>query len=153
MAGLAQVLTNLAADQLTGSVTVGGETYAVNSVVTGKLLGKSSPGSGIWVQNTWQFPQQDDVLAQNVHRYDISMQWFVGKVMVGGRNLPLVVEALWEDWLNIWQADQGIAAQTGTNSVISSIMVGGDALFEFNNHHYYGIDAILSCQVERNPSA
>jgi hypothetical protein len=152
MAGLAQVLTNLAVDQLTGSVTVGSDTYAVRTVFTGKANGRETPG-GIFVQNTWQFPQQDDYISQNVHRYDISMQWFVGKVMQEGRNLAIANLALWEDWLNIWQGDQGLAAATGTNSVISSIMTGGDALLEFNGEQYYGIDAILSCQVERNTSA
>lgn len=152
MAGLAQVLTNLAANQLTGSVSVEGETYTVGTVFTGKTPGKNAPG-GIWVQNTWQFPEQLDAIAQSAHTYDISMQWFVGKPMVEGLNLALAVAALWEDWLNIWVADQKIAAQTGTPSVISSWMEGGDALLEFNGEQYYGIDAILHCTLDRNTNA
>jgi|TARA_S200002703_G_scaffold159912_1_gene175443 hypothetical protein len=152
MAGLAQVLTNLAANQLTGSVTVGSDTYAVAQVYTGKTPGNHAPGH-IWVQNTWQFTQQDDFIAQEVHRYDISMQWFVGEVIAEGTNLALAANLMWENWLNIWIADQGLAAQTGTKSVISSIMTGGDALLEFNAKQYYGIDAVLSCQVERDSNA
>ena len=152
MAGLAQVLTNLAADQLTGSVTVGGDTYAVSQVYTGATPGNHAPGK-IWVQNTWQFTAQDDFIAQNVHRYDISMQWFIGEVIVESTNLAIAVTALWEDWLNIWEGDQGIAAQTGSASVISSIMVCGSALLEFNGKQYYGLDAVLSCQIERDTGA
>lgn len=146
------MFTNLAVIQKTASVVVDSVTYSPGTVFTGKAPGKNTPG-GIWVQNTWQFPQQDDFIAQEVHRYDISMQFFVGEVIVEGKNLALATNALWENWLNKWTADQGIAASTGTNSVISSIMVGGDALLEFNGKQYYGIDAILSCQIGRDSSA
>ena len=152
MAGLAAALANLAAIQGAATVTVGSDTWAIDEVFDGVPNWLENPTTP-FIANTWTFPDQDDSLAQEVHRYQINSQWFTGKEGVDSGSLMEQVNlAMWEHWLNLWRNDEQLK-NGGAKTLISSIMVGAPARLEFNGEGYYGLDIIISCQVEVNGSA
>lgn len=152
MAGLAAALVNLAAIQLAATVTVEEVVYKIDQVFTGPVPGNVSP-TAPYIQNIFTFPDQDDVLAQNVHRYEINSQWFLELMDVADENTHLMVTKFWEHWLNLWVNDQRLT-DGGAATIISGIMVGAPALLDGpNDLKYLGLDVILSCQLERDTSA
>ncbi len=151
MAGLTAALAAIAAKQLTAEVTVSGDVYDIKETFPGPAPGNVNP-SIRWVQNIWQFTEQDDFIAQEVHRYDINTQWFLADNTLDGVKALDMVNLMWEHWLNLWIADQRFN-NGSVDTVLSGIWVGGPALLEFDNKQYLGIDAIFSCQIVRNSSA
>lgn len=152
MAGLAAALVNLALIQVAATVTVDSVVYSIDEVFDALPNWLENPTTP-FIANTWTFPEQDDVLAQEVHRYQINSQWFIHEEdSDSGTLMGEVSLAMWEHWLNLWQADQRFK-NGGAATVISSIMVGAPARLEFNGRGYIGLDIIISVQIERDANA
>ncbi len=152
MAGLALAITNLGAIQNAATVTVDSVVYTIDEVFDGLPNWLENPTTP-FIANMWTFPDQDDVLAQQVHRYQLNSQWFIHEEESDSGTLQMqIVHAFWEHWLNLWRNDEQLK-NGGSPAILSSIMVGAPARLEFNGKGYIGLDIVISCQIEVNESA
>ncbi len=149
MAGIRTALTNLVAMQETVSITdpVSRTINKAYKTVPGPQTALATPP---FIINTWTFPDQRDLISQEVHDYTINMQVFCydANSEVAGDIAAAFHEAL----LNAWVADPKLT-QNGTPAIVRGWFRGGDPtvveLQDNGGNRYAGLDLYLDCSIER----
>ena len=147
MTGIRTALTNLVAMQEAVSITAP-ISASINKAYTSPPDRQANPRTP-FIINQFAFPEQEDYIAQNAHRYSISMQVFCadGSLEQAGDIAAAFHEAL----LDAWRADPKLT-QSAVPGIISGTWRGNVptlVLLELHGNPYVGLDLVLDCWIER----
>ena len=150
MAGIRAALDGLItleqALAITSPVTITGTGTGTGPVRGYKYPPKAKTGlAQVSFIHSWAFPQQEDSIQQEVHRYTITAQCLVTDADVAqGFD---IASAFWEALLDAWAADQKL-----TSSVIASTLRSSDPTItglDFNGKTHAGFTCFFDCWISR----
>lgn len=150
MAGISAALDGLVYQQEQLSITLAnGDTKTLARVYKHAPDRKATPPSGS-VINSWTFPEQDNNIAQNVHRYSITSEWLISQASLeqGGREVIL----WWEAWLTQWVTNPKLPIADATTTIVAGRIRADDptvAALEWGGKNYVGMVTHLDAQIER----
>lgn len=102
------------------------------------------------VINEWVFPEQDNNLAQTVHRYVLTSTWLLSTASLAESGDQAAL--WWEAWLARWIANPRLPVADGTKTVVGARMRAGDptvAAIEWAGKNYVGFITHIDAQIEQ----
>ncbi len=102
------------------------------------------------VINSWVFPEQDNNIAQTVHRYVLTSTWLLSSGSLADSADQAAL--WWEAWLERWVANPRLPIADGTKTILGGRMRAEDptvAALEWGGKNYVGFTTHVDAQIER----
>ena len=149
MAGIRTALDGLVANLEALSITLdNGDTLSLAKVHKYAPDRKVAMVDGS-VVNSYTFPEQDNNLAQDVHRYTLTSSWYINQASITyGADL---VALWWEAWLTRWAANQRLPL-AAVSTILAGRIRADDPMvgtLEWGGLNFTGMTTHLDVQIER----